>query len=258
MGAGSGFVLGGLLQGLGKGVSDLYEERRQNALANLKRQQDVEDRDAKIAGAKDLAQIQTQGRKEVIELTGDQNRKTEEVKGRQRLEEIKTKGDVDVKIEGVKFENDKQLKRLGAELDIKKDRASQELARDIDGGKVSSIEAADDGTMLVTYKNGTVVPKNVKLREKSSSSDDEEGSISAELNGRKPGSGGGAAQPAAKPAQATNAPKKNEAVRNKAYNALANAYPSATPQTHPSFFNPDGTKKSAAQLRKEIDQATGF
>lgn len=247
MGAGSGFVLGGLLQGLGQGVSNLYEERRQNALAALKRQEDVEDRDAKIAGAQDIAQIQTQGRKEVISLTGEENRKTEELKGRQRLEEIKTKGEQDIKVEGVKFSNQKQLDELGANLDIKKDKASQLLKKDIDGGQVDHIDAADDGSMIVTYKNGTVVKKNIKLREKTSSSDDDEGSISAELNGRNQ-SGGGAAQPAAQPAAKTAAkPKWSDQDET----VLRTRYANATPENAPRLFR-NGKKLPLDEVRRML------
>lgn len=250
MGVGGQMILGGLLQGVGAGVTKLADERRQNALLALKRQYDVEDRDANIAGSLAAKQIEIEGRKEVIGLTGEENRKTEKVKQEGDIQTERVRGEETRKTETIKFSNETALTRLSKSLDQANDAASIKLKAELDGGQIDSVEAAEDGTMLVTYKNGTVVPKNVKLREKTrgDSDDDGEGSISAELNAREGG---------AKPAQPTNTPKKDDATRNRAYNALARSYATATPQTHPSFFV-NGKKRSKAELQAEIDKLTGF
>lgn len=232
---GSGLVLGGLLQGLGAGITRQHEERRQAALAQLAHEYDLEEKRITADAARDVANTNAASRKEVIELTGDQNRKTEEVKGKQRLEEIREKGKVDKDIETVKFSNEKELKRLGANLDAANDRASQLLKAEIDGGQVDQIDAAEDGSMLVTYKNGSVVKKNVKLREKGSSEDDGI-SISGERAARD---GGGDEAPA------EQKPKWSPQDENQ----LRTRYANATPETAPRLFR-NGKKLPLEEVRR--------
>jgi hypothetical protein len=99
--------------------------------------------------------------------------------------------------------------------------------------------------MLVTYKNGSVVRKNVKLRETSRGGGEEEGGAIADAQARR----GGAAP--AKPAAKPNDP--NAAARAKAIATLATVYENATPDRYPGLFR-NGQKISMEEAKRLIQQ----
>ncbi len=221
-------IVGGLLKGVGSGLQADYEDRRQLALANLKRGWDQEDA-ATAAAAKTAADARDfEQKKELLKLGAGYDAEKIEATGQQnRLTKAQETAD-QVKLETVKFNNEASLERLKSTLDIKEDAASKRLAAEIDKGQVKSIDAAEDGTMLVTYNNGDVIKKTVKLRPPGSAKDDDEGGTIADAQNRR---GGAAPKPAA------------EAVAESSVDAnrMRTLYANATPEKAPRLFR--GGKK---------------
>ena len=215
--AGGGFILGGLLKGLGSGLTMNAQQKREDALLALRRQYQLED-----ANTADAREIAKEGRAETRDIASDTrdaavktgllevaNRYAQQQgETKQAYEErlIRIRGEEDRKGATHKGGIDRGLEAFRSKLDTARDAESIKLKAEIDGGQVKSVEAADDGSMLVTYTNGSVVKKNVKLREtrRETEGSDGEGSISGARNRRD-----GTAAPAAAPkaaAKPTNTP----------------------------------------------------
>ena len=196
MGGGTGLmILGGLLQGAGKGIENEWEARRQEALLDLKRQYEIEDRDANNTADVEKERIRTAGNLAVVKETGAQNRQTEEVKGEQ-----------DRKNEAVKAENKAAEIRLTKGLDLSNDKVIEQLKHkyalsEIDARsladtareaklahiEVDHYEVAANGQIVIWKKDGTAfirggdgafVPKGSK------NDDDEDTTITGERASR--------------------------------------------------------------------------
>lgn len=189
------FVLGGLLQGLGSGLSQEAAQRRENSLMAARRKWQLEDQQTKERQTIDAEgrlvdrNIASEGRAEMrdiaaedrkllrdvglLELSQKHQRKRDEtlqqykerllkIQHNQNKEIVTVKGAEARKTEGYKAGLTKDLERF-------KFGNERELARfksELDDGKVDNIKAADDGTMIVTYKDGRVTKRpGVKLRE---------------------------------------------------------------------------------------------
>lgn len=249
------FVLGGLLSGVGQGLVSQEETNRQNALLALKRQYDVEDRDARIQGAIDLAKTNNEGRKEIVQATGEENRKTENVKLAGDLTKIDFKGKIDFKndtaLEALKHKYNISEATVKAGLDLQKDLA-------VAGATVDHWETTTDGRLVAFNKKGdrlgqTEVPGTFQTK-KSGSDDDEEGSISGEQSSR-----GAPAPAAAKPAAA---PAKNNAKAD-ALARLGNIYAAASQDPekyrsqYPGMFDANGKLLPKEQLIARVNQRYG-
>jgi hypothetical protein len=262
-------VLGGLLQGAGKGLADQYEERRQEALAALKRQYDVEDRDTKIAADAANTQAEIQGRKDIVSLTGDTNIKTEKVKGEEDRITAAARGEVE-----------QQNIKLKGSIDLSNDTAIEKLKHDHNLDEITAKSLADtqhdlklahitpdhyeisangqiiiykkDGSAYVRGQSGDFVPKG--------SSDDT--SFSGLL-------GNGEAAPAPKaapgPVDAPAAPKANPNgnVKAQALARLPGLYaqaqqnPEQFRKQYPGMFDASGNLRPIEELKTQIENRYG-
>lgn len=237
MKSGTAFILGGLLQGAGKGITNLHEERRQNALLKLKRDQELENRslDAAEVEAKRVADLAA--KKELLREASEQDIEKAKITSNLKRAEREVDYTYDVKLENV---------RSG--LKVKEDAASKRLAAEIDKGQVKSIEAADDGTMLVAYNDGTVVKKNIKLREtRASGGEDDIPTISAARGER-------GSTPVAKPAAPASTDIPGE--KGAALARLGQVYANATPDRYPGLFR-NGKKIPIEEAKQLIYQRYG-
>lgn len=224
----SGLLFGGALAGLGQGLSMHAAQLREDALERLRNQRQIEAEgrantrliDAETRGEErevradarrgtDLpgktGLLNLQAKQDRLAARQEQGYKMEQlgVTQQNELERIEARTEGDIRVEGVKFENDKQLKRLQSNLDTARDAAAQRLSQEINSGEVQSVEAADDGSMLVVYNDGrTVRMTNVKLRDSGSGDDEGGGTIAAAQDRR----GGGTPTPTPAPAQRTQTP----------------------------------------------------
>jgi hypothetical protein len=194
MKSGGYFILGGLLQGVGKGLEQDYQNKRQMALLALKRQYDVQDAATAHEYKLDETAAETEAKKGLLGVTGEQNRQTEEVKGAQdRLTEaakntntqanIVLKGNIDLthdqKIEAIK--HDYNLDEITArsladtQHDLKLAHITPDHYEVSANGQI--IIYKKDGTAFVRGRAGDFVPRG-------SSDDDGGASITGEMGNR--------------------------------------------------------------------------
>lgn len=154
MGSTGMFVLGGLLQGAGQAITNNANAAREQALLNLRRQYQIEDRNyaADQEMAKTKAEIE--GRKELVQETGEQNRKTEAVKSAGDAFLARLKGSIDLNndktIEALKHQYNISEAEVKAGLDLKNQLA--EAGQTVDHWDITS-----DGRMVAFNKKGEVL-----------------------------------------------------------------------------------------------------
>lgn len=212
MGAVGMAIAGGLLKGLGAGITNMQEERRAAALDALKRQ------DADLAYKRERADklADTEAafgrQKELLTENAKLDEKKIEAQSRGRLAEAQ-----------VKHEQNVSLKLLEDKLQRGRTAAEIRLREELANGDVQSSHTGEDGSLVVVYKDGrSEVKSDIKLHRTLPKKDEDEpeASISSERAERQP-----AAQPA--PQTGLNA---NEKAR------FATIYASARPDTHPQLF----------------------
>ncbi len=164
-----GFLMAGLLQGVGAGVTQLAAQKREDALIALRRQYQQEDqvaedkrtiakeeRDATLkVGLLSLAQ---QYKKEDAETEAQYAERLERIKSGLRVGETASKAKIDV-----------AMAVLNSKLDRVEATEAKRLEAQLRSGEVSDIRAADDGSMVVTYKGGRTETRGTKLRDTRSS-----------------------------------------------------------------------------------------
>lgn len=146
-----GNVLGGALQGIGAGITNKamsdIETRRQQALENLRSANNSAE--IKLRGveqrATDVAKADLDDRNNSRQVSRTTSAKIVEDGARTAN---------DIKLEGVKFGNQKQLEQFKASLDIAKDAAGQQLRAQIDAGQVKEVIKGGDGQWWAVYTDG--------------------------------------------------------------------------------------------------------
>lgn len=254
-----GFIAAGLLKGLGAGLTAEYEKRREDALIALRRQYQLED----SAAAEERA-IAAEGRAETRDIASDERKaKVQtgllELAQRYKKEENETNFEYEQRLIRLRAEEDRKgtAQKAGIDRDLETHRSrlrrsenkeDRELAAEIEGGQVQSIDEAEDGSMVVTYKNGNVVRKAIKLRDKTSRAADDEGdgTIAGARERRE-----GKPEAAAKPPKAPDQAAENKRQREAALARLGSVYHRATPQEFPGLFR-NGKKISMEEAKQRI------
>jgi hypothetical protein len=269
MGVGLQFALGGLLQGVGKGISDEYERRREEALNDLRysraqdirredRQWQTEDRDLRLQAEADARESAEEARRDQLEVAGALKR-----------DEIKLESEARRKEREVDYTYDVKLEEVRAKLDMRKDAASKRLSERLAEDDVQSTHIAEDGSLVVLTKGGSIErhPK-VKLNlKKPDADDDSESSIDRARKGGDDGSASGAergsslgsaAGAAVKP-QSAEPPADTGKLKADLGNLIAKinsdpAFAEEARRRYPQMFNPDGSLKSNSELLARLDQ----
>lgn len=196
--SGGGFILGGLLQGIGKGITDDVNERRRIALENLRadREQAIttlkEDRaDARAATE---GQRATERAIAVVKETGAQNRETTGVKTQGEIAKLGV--EYKSKAALAQFTNSLEIFRDNnkSKLDTAREATIAKLKGEIEGGMVDTVTPLEDGSFNVTYKDGGTAKTGIIGRVDRNRSDEGGGSLAALRSG---GSGGSTPAPAA-------------------------------------------------------------
>lgn len=232
MKSGGTFILGGLLQGLGKGITNMREERRQDALLKLKREYELADQTTAAAAAEAAA---TRAQKDRIEILDRGNTAD--------IEKAKVTSNLKQAERAVDYTYDVKLENVRAGLDIKKDAASKRLAAEIDAGQVQGVDTAEDGSMIVTYKGGSVVKKNIKLYVRPVGEGD---SDTPTIDGARGERGG---KPAVAAPVAATAPDEQAVAMAR----LGSVYSNATPDRYPGLFR-NGRKIPMGEAKQMILQ----
>jgi hypothetical protein len=264
MKSGGLFVLGGLLAGAGKAITDNYEERRQMALLDLKRQWDTEDSVAAHQNKLDELQAQGQNQIDVINATGERNIATEKERGtQQRLTEA-TRGAEDRKTAEIKgnidLSHDTQIEAIKHKYSLTEIQATAIAAYQKDAKlnhmQPDHYEKTADGHIVIWNKDGTTrgaIGTDGQFVPPGSGSDDEPtitGTAADRNGGAKP------AAAAAKPSDtAGNARQKAQAIASlgNAY-AAASANPEEYRQQYPGMFDADGKLLPRKVLIDRINQ----
>lgn len=170
----SGFIWGGLLQGLGSGLSMQAAQMREDALENLRNQRAIESEDRREArdiraedrattvkvGLLDLAQkykreeweTEQQYQERLLQMKGEIEAGHIAQRGEEDRATAQEKGAIDRSLEAFKFGNEKEIEAI---------RAANR------GDEVHSTDVAADGSLVVMFKNG----KKVRLKEKMDTGD---------------------------------------------------------------------------------------
>jgi hypothetical protein len=264
------FALGGLLQGVGKGISDEYERRREEALNDLRysraqdirredRQWQTEDRDLRLQAEADARESAEEARRDQLEVAGALKR-----------DEIKLASEARRKEREVDYTYDVKLEEVRAKLDMRKDAASKQLSERLSEDDVQSTHIAEDGSLVVLTKGGSIErhPK-VKLNFKKPDADDESESSIDRARGRGGNDGGasgvergsslGSAAGAAVRPQSSEPPVETSKLKADLGNLIAKinsdpAFAEEARRRYPQMFNPDGSLKSNSELLARLDQ----
>jgi hypothetical protein len=269
MGAGTDFVLGGLLQGVGKGLTDQYEEKRKLALANLQHEWDTEAAATKAKTDAAAADRKTASDLLVVDETGDQNRKTERVKtigdvetalarARAERENIVLKGDIDLRnstrVQNLMHNNRmteaQQQSALDTEHDLKV--AGVKVAYKVisPSGEVGFYN--EKGDLVAQTKPGTTTPQ---------AGGDGEGPTTGDLQGANAAAGGGGGDVA--PSGGGGGGGGNDSLRRQALARLpglysqAQANPEAFRSQYPGMFDANGNLLPMSALTEQINQRYG-
>lgn len=247
MGGGTGLmVLGGLLQGVGKGIENENEARRQEALLNLKHQFDVEQNTADNAAAQKRIETQVQGRIDAINATGDVNQQTEKVKGEVDQANIRLTKSLD-------YSNDKNLKAIQQKYDLNKIQAQSvaDTARDAKKAhiEVDHYEIAANGQIVIWKKDGTAFTRGAdgSFVPRKSADDD-----SLDIPGMTGATASSSAAPAPAKAPANDQIKGQALARLPGLYAQAQQNPQAFKQQYPGFFDANGNLRPIDELRQQV------
>lgn len=263
MGLGFQFALGGLLQGVGKGINDQVAARREAALAQAKEQAAerrlvaeqawthgeneanrsnqfaINEADNIALGERTGQAIEGDIRK--TRAAGDEARKTRGVDYT-----------YDVALKGVENRYAVSMEELRQQGDLTKDQLHQAREFEHDNGKIAGREILADGRMQIWNGDGTksrIVGVPGQFQTKASGGDEEEGGT---LAGARAARGGEA--PAAAPGEAPAGRPSAEVLRlrQQALATLGTVYTNATPETAPGLFGPDGEKIPMAEAKRLI------
>lgn len=236
------FILGGLLSGIGRGIENNAIANREAALEALRRQdrkdeiaqqrsdrttERQQDRDWQIEDQKSAEKLKTgllalQHEYDMTELEVRQKFSLDEIaaRGNQDRQTASHKGAIDAQLQAYKADDDKELENL---------RTANE------NEQVHSTDIAEDGSLVVLFKDGRKVRLKQKMDRGGSSGDDTDTGTIAQARQRREGT------LTAKP----RAPAKPE----------AKTLPNASTRDAPANLNSPAAKKaieaSAAQFVRQ-------
>lgn len=253
MGAGTDFVLGGLLQGLGQGITNITNQKREDALMKLRRQfqqeddarkreQQLDDRAVDRAYQKEDAIAAVANRKELLKEAGQI-----------KLVEIDAEAKADAAKERAEYDREIDKAIILSKLKINEDATSKKIAKALDTGEISTTKVGEDGSLVLIYKNGRrEVDRSIKVQTGSGDDDSGGGSIAAARGAR----GGESAPPAPK---ANDQLGQAKVQLGKAYTEAATNPKKAAEyrQRYPQMFNADGSLKDRASLIAALEAKYG-
>ncbi|MBC7431719.1 MAG: hypothetical protein H7345_06585 [Rubritepida sp.] len=251
--SGGGFVLGGLLQGLGAGITNVVQEKRNTALATLKRQQDLQDYQMKRTDSLADDATATQDKMGLLVLAqqykqqeGETKQKWDErlleLQHRYKVGEIGAQTDSTIRIKGVEYNQAVAMENIKTTLGKSRDAADRQMAKDLEGGKV--VGTSPDGYAVIQKSDNSLVTTRTKLQSLSGAGDAGGGGAGA-IAAARAGRGGPAVAPVASdqppPAVApvNRAPKPSYAP---AYQGLANMPPPPDGKVGRTMRGPGGIK----------------
>jgi hypothetical protein len=270
--SGGGFILGGLLSGLGAGIVQDAAQQREAAMEKLRQQfaRDSEDR-----GEQRLIRAET--RKEGYDVRADQRRLGSDLTklregGKIQSEQDRIKLAHDVALENLRTGN--QIKVETVRSSLRRAETKEEIAlRDsLDAGDYSSVVVGGDGSYYGVTERGLVptgVPAAASAAEVKVSAEDADAAYadarSAWVRGGREGeppkrtdftasgsSGGGRYAPTVTPKAPPSTGQQAQALAE-----LGQIYPNATPERYPQLFR-DGKKipaeEAAAIVRRRYPQ----
>lgn len=172
-----GFVLAGLVGGLGKGLEADALQKREDALLALKNRQTIEAEDR--AEQRDIRKDDRDYaiKSGLLVAAGDLKRRENE-----------TEFQYKVRLETLKAKNDVTLTSLKARLDKANTADEISLRNQLDSGTVDDIQVSDDGFIVKVYKDGRLEKSNIKARPTAASED-------AEADARREARRNGGAKP---------------------------------------------------------------
>jgi hypothetical protein len=215
-----GYGLGGLLSGIGAGLSKSGEldilARREQALQRLKDQQAAAD-DARTAAAQTARDDLKFGRDKELAVLGagldmkkQQNasnlKVTQEIPAQTRsdLAVEGAKSAAQLRLEAAKTDGEMRAAQFRNGLDIAKDAESQRLRHMYDAGEIKDVMQAPDGTWQIIRNNGVIYTSKTKGLIRQSLTDGSDAAVQRILGeaGSKPvakPAGGGLLSPQAGP-----------------------------------------------------------
>lgn len=164
MGAG-GYILGGLLQGIGRGQEMTILQARQDALEELRNKRQLE-----AEGRADQRTQQSEVRADIRQADRDERgfQYKKDLLGEgaaAKVTEIRTKGEEDRKSRGTDFNYDVKLEQVKSKLDTARDAASIRLRSQLDTGS-AWLQESRSGEMVIIDRDGNVTPTGVKAEKK--------------------------------------------------------------------------------------------
>ena len=253
-----GFLLGGLLEGLGAAASNIATDKRNAAMENLKRQQDLQDYATKRADKQTDDEGDFKDKVSLLKYAGEAKRLEGETdfQYKARLlalgnqfdlgkitatEQARTAGQI--QLAGVNFKYDKALKGEEARLRQIGDRDSLILADQIKNGNGEVVGTSPEGYAVIKLGNNALITTHTKL-DKVGKGD--EGSSGGSIAAARVGRGGTPAVPVV-----NTAPAKPAAMSSASANRAMTLYANATPATAPGLFR-DGNKIPYAEYLQAI------
>lgn len=225
---------GGLLQGLGAGLTARHEERRQNALLAIKRAYQIEDRAYEREVKQEDRAADLEAKKELLGYGTQMDIAKAEVGSNLKRAERAVDYDYDVKLETLRSSLTEGRTRRLTEAEVR-------LRNSLDAGDVQSVQKGADGTAIVFYKDGRQEATGVKLHLGGGDGEEGGGTI-ADARTRR-----GGEKPASQPAAAKPALSDEDKAR------VATLYASATPETRPYMFDQAGNKYPLEMVLKMVE-----
>ena len=213
--AGGGFIVGGLLSGLGKGLEVQAAQNREDALERLRaaRQIDTENRgEVRQIAKEDRDEVRTiasderayGAKKSLLETAGEIKQRENETDFdyKVRLEKIRQQGDQT--LETLKAKNEASLAAFRSKLDTSRDAASIKLKADIDraeaAGTLDSVEVDKEGNYVIFFKDGRQQKTDIGAKPTAAMNEAEEERSREERRAARNRGGASPAKPTNKPA----------------------------------------------------------
>lgn len=218
----SGMVFGGLLAGLGQGITMQAAQLREDALLKLRRQWQQEDaataednqiaqetreeeravrtderRGTDLGGRVGLLELAQRYKREEGETEQAYRERLEEIRQGNTLEQIERRGGIESRQIEQRGKVDERLARVRSDLDLRNDAASQRLAREIDRNEVEVVGVSPEGFIIVRDDNRGLVTTTVKMASSTLDGGEGQGGLIGAARARREGSQAPAARPAA-------------------------------------------------------------
>ncbi len=232
-------VLAGLLVGAGKGMENIaaQDEQKRREAQQAARDELMWQREQALMAMKKTDQL------DVIVATGDQTIRTNAAgEGERRItnrDNAELQGGLAAESDDRRF---KQAERMvGIEATAKKGLIEFEAKmKPAEREKVTRYVESADGTYVGLTDQGNEIPTNIAFVPHSQRSTSTPAQGGNSLSDYRPGGGA--------PAAGNDQPAKANPRLGSAMSRLQGAYTTATPQSHPSFFDGNGRKKPMSEL----------